>query len=133
MAITSQNLMVLGTGNSSFNVTPYIQVPTYKINDVPLGESWQDSNWYSHDEIVRYKAKGTCTVWFDDVNAFESFTDFIETNKAADGYIKATLYLNKKHTTKANIDIKIDWEPQNDLPLYGMKQHEGYELTIEER
>ena len=133
MAITSQNLMVLGTGNSSFNVTPYIQVPTYKINDVPLGDSWQDSNWYSHDEIVRYKAKGTCTVWFDDVNTFESFADFIETNKAADGYIKATLYLNKKHTTKANIDIKIDWEPQNDLPFYGRKQHEGYELTIEER
>jgi len=133
MAITSQNLMVLGTGNSSFNVTPYIQVPTYKINDVPLGDSWQDSNWYSHDDIVRYKAKGTCTVWFDDVNTFESFADFIETNKAADGYIKATLYLNKKHTTKANIDIKIDWEPQNDLPFYGRKQHEGYELTIEER
>ena len=123
MAITSQNLLVLGTGNSVFNVTPFIQAPTYKI----------DSNWLSHVEVVRYKAKGTCTVWFDDPNDFEAFTDFIENHKAADGFIKATLYLNKKHTQKSNIDITITWEPQNDLPFYGIKQHDGYELTIEER
>lgn len=133
MAITSQNLLVLGTGNSVFNVTPFIQAPTYKIDDAPLGDSWQDSNWLSHVEVVRYKAKGTCTVWFDDPNDFEAFTDFIENHKAADGFIKATLYLNKKHAQKSNIDVTITWEPQNDLPFYGMKQHDGYELTIEER
>ena len=134
MAITAQNLLVLGqTGVSTFNVTPFIMAPTYKIDDKPVGDSWQDSNWYGHVEIVRYRASGTCTVWFDNVSDFESFTDFIESHKADDGYIKATLYLNKKHTVKSDIDVQINWEPQNDLPLYGSAQHDGYELTIEER
>ena len=133
MAITAQNLLVLGTGNNTYNVTPFIMAPTYKVDDSPLGDSWQDSNWLSHTEVVRYKAKGSCTVWFDDPNDFEAFSSFIETNKGADEFIKATLYLNKKRAQKSNIDIMIQWEPVNDLPFYGVKQHDGYELTIEER
>ena len=133
MAITAQNLLVLGTGNNTYNVTPFIMAPTYKIDDAPLGDSWQDSNWLSHVEVVRHKAKGTCTIMFDDPDDFEAFSSFIETNKGADDYIKATLYLNKKRTQKSNIDIMIQWEPVNDLPFYGVKQHDGYELTIEER
>ena len=134
MAITEHNLLVLGqTGVSTFNVTPFIMAPTYKVDDAPLGESWQDSNWLTHAEVVRHKAKGTCTVWFDNISDFESFTDFIETHKGSDEYIKATLYLNKKHAMKTDIDVLIDWQPVNDLPFYGRKQHDGYELTIEER
>ena len=38
-----------------------------------------------------------------------------------------------EHTAKSNVDISITWEPENDLPFYGVKQHDGYELTIEER
>lgn len=133
MSIAAQQLLVLGTGNSTFNVTPYIVVPSYQVNDSPLGDSWQDSNWYSHTEVVRYRATGSCTVWFDDISTFESFTDFIENNKGADEYITASLYLNKKHTVKENVEVIIGWEPTNDLPLYGRKAHGGYELTIEER
>lgn len=133
MAITEQNLLVLGRGGTTLNVTPFIMAPTYKVNDVPVEENWEDSNRYTHTEIIRYRAKGSCTVWFDDVSDFETFTDFIETNKGSDDYIKATLYLNKKHARKSDVDIRITWEPQNDLPFYGRKQHDGYELTIEER
>lgn len=133
MSITSQRLLVLGSGNNTFDVTPFITVPSYKVNNNPLGDSWQDSNWYGHVDIVRYKASGTCTVWFDDVSDFERFTDFIETNKGADGYITASLYCNKTHTVKSNIQVMIQWDPANDLPFYSVKQHSGYDLTIEEK
>lgn len=133
MSITSQRLFVLGTGNNTLDITEFIQVPTYKVDESPLGDSWQDSNWYSHNDIVRYKAKGTFTVWFDDISDYEAFTDFIETNRTNDGFVTCGIYINKKHTFRSNVELQIQWEPQNDLPLYGMKQHDGYEITIEER
>lgn len=133
MSITSQRLFVLGTGNNTLDITQFIQVPTYKVDESPLGDSWQDSNWYSHNDIVRYKAKGSFTVWFDNINDFEAFTNFIENNRTQDGFVTCGIYINKKHIFRSNVELTIQWEPQNDLPLYGMKQHDGYEITIEER
>lgn len=133
MSITAQNLVVLGTGAGTFNITPFIAVPSYKVDDKVLGDSWEDSNWYGHIDVVRYRAQGTFTVWFDDPSDFEAFTDFIETHKGDDEYIYASVYLNKKHTVKQDIEVMISWEPSNDLPLYGIKAHDGYEITIQER
>lgn len=135
MSITAQNLVVFESlnGRETFNVTPFIAVPSYKVDDKPLGDSWQDSNWISHVDIVRYKAQGTFTVWFDNLDDYEAFADFVESQKDDENCIKAHIYLNKQRITKHGIYVMVNWEPQNDLPLYGVKQHDGYEITIEER
>lgn len=126
----SSKLFII-TGNN-LDLTNRILVPTYKVSRQPKYESWEDSNWVDRRDIVRRVAKGTFTLKFDTISEYENFVDAVEQNTKNDGSVNVKLYLNKTHEM-VTTDVYIDFEPVNDLPFYGVRDHDGIEVTIQER
>lgn len=114
------------------DLTHYITVPSYKINRQPSYNEWVDANHTKHRDIYRRTIKGTFTVKFVKHEDYFNFITLIETYTEADGATPVSIYinnLNKVVDTKVFITI----DPENTLPLYGVRSYEGFQVTIEER
>ena len=117
-------------GNNDY--TNRITVPSYNVNDKPIYTSWTDSNWLEHRDIHRWRAEGRFTLKFFSQSEFTSFMSDVETNRQTDGTVVVTLYLNNKNTT-ASRNVFLDFEADNTLPYIGLKEYDGFEVTVTER
>lgn len=112
--------------------TEFITVPSYKINNGPVYNEWTDANYKKHRDILRYKITGTFKMLFnteEDLNQF--LDDIYNYEDASGGYIPVTVYVNNL-SNQQTIDAYISFTLANDKPYYGVKEHEGFEIKVEE-
>lgn len=112
--------------------TSNIIVPSYKVQSEAVEKSWEDATYSNHTDFLRWRIKGTFTIYFDKVEEFYGFLDSLENMRGVDNYIPAKVYDNYKHTTKQSY-FKITVKLANNLPYFERKKHEGYEVTLEEK
>lgn len=129
----SSSLFVLRKPDSSLDLTKFIEVPTYKVSRKKGYDSWQDSNWTTHQEIVYRKLTGSFTLRFFEVKDLESFLDFVFSAEEQDGSVLCNVYDNNSRTLMRDKYMFIDFDIPNDVPFYNLKEHDGYEITVTER
>ena len=113
--------------------TQYITVPSYKVNYVPVYNTWTDANYTTHRDILRYKVSGSFKMLFNTEEELNQFLDDIYNNEdASGGYIPIKVYVNNL-SNQQDIDAYVSFTLANDKPYYGIKEHEGFEVKVEER
>lgn len=120
------------SGETTFDVTPFIVLNTYAVSTQPDFDTWYDGNRTERRGVKRQKLKGTFSIKFFDKKDYADFFTFLESNKTSADYIDATAYDVKKRTTKDSI-FYIDYEPANLEPSTGFSFNDEIELTITER
>lgn len=116
----------------SVDYTMYIPVPKYSVNIIPKFKEWTDVNYTLHRAKTRYKVEGKFTLKFRSVEEYRSFIARLKEHTVDDGSTTATLYCNNTLATKQG-QFFFDFEPSNSLPVIGMQEDEGFEVTVTER
>ena len=91
-----------------------------------------DIDYTNHTDLLRWRMKGSFTIYFDDIPEFNEFLDTLNNLRGIDNYTEATLYdlrTRTKKTSRYMFTISL----VNNLPYFGKKKHEGYEIQIEEQ
>lgn len=113
--------------------TPYITVPSYKINNVPVYNTWTDANYKQHRDILRYKISGSFKLLFNSETDLNRFLDDIENMEdVTTGTVPVKVYVNNL-SRQEEIDAFISFTMANEKPYYGVKEHEGFEVKVEEQ
>lgn len=119
----------------TLNLTSRITVPSYEVNNLPVYEEWKDGNRIERRDIIRYQISGSFTLMFFNKN---QYLDFISTYNMAkdderfDGTVEAKVYINNEDRV-VRTRVYMDFEISNQLPIIGMEDADGIEVTIKER
>ena len=119
----------------TLNLTSRITVPSYEVNNLPVYEEWKDGNRIERRDIIRYQISGSFTLMFFNKN---QYLDFISTYNMAkdderfDGTVEANVYINNEDRV-VRTRVYMDFEISNQLPIIGMEDADGIEVTIKER
>lgn len=128
------SLIVLKSrGGLALDLTRYIPMSKYKINNIVNYEEWTDSNYTRHRQKTDEKAEGNFTLRFPSVALYQDFVSFIATHKDDQtGAILCDVWCTNEFRVKS-IYAFLDFEPQNDLPLLADNKSDGFVVTLEER
>lgn len=116
----------------ALDITPFIVVSSYAVSSQSEYETWYDGNNTERRAVKRFKLRGSFSVKFFNTSDYQSFLSAVETAKGDGDYLYATVYDNKKRTTKAT-NVYFDYEPTNVEPVIGWADNEEIEITITER
>ena len=75
----------IGTGNSAYDLTPFLDIQDFSINQEEVYAEWTDGNYNIHRNIMRTQMKGTVTVGFSSSTDYETFLANMETLKTSQG------------------------------------------------
>ena len=112
--------------------TNFITVPSYKVNYGPVYNTWTDANYKQHRDILRYKVQGSFKLLFDteeDLNRF--LDDIYNFEDITTGTVPIKVYVNNL-SNQQEIDAFISFAMANEKPYFGVKQHDGFEVKVEE-
>lgn len=119
-----------------YDITNFIEVPSYRVNQLPLYEDWVDGNKRTHRHHFRDKISGSFTVYFQTVSEFETFVQNVEDRRNKDMTYDVEVYCNNKRGTTEDprriARVYLSWEPIQDIPLYGAGSRSGYTINVEE-
>lgn len=120
-------------GTKSLDLTRSIPMKTYQVNVEENNEEWTDSNYTKHFRLLAEKVTGTFKLKFKSIADYANFMTFLSTNKdSSSGLIKADVFCMYPYTTKSNINVKLTFNPVDDLPMIADGQADGFQVTIEE-
>lgn len=115
------------------DLTRYIPMSKYTINNIVNYSEWVDSNYAIHRQKTDEKAQGEFTLRFPTIAIYVQFVQFLSTYRdPSTGAIKCVVWLNNEHRTK-EINAFLDFEPQNDLPLLADNKSDGFTVELQER
>lgn len=117
--------------NDMLDLTNFITVPSYKVNNKPLYTEWTDGDLVLHRDIQRYYLEGSFTLLFTNSDDYISFLNYYK-EALTDGHIQAYVYSNNDHETKLT-HVFMDFELADEMPFMGIKDIDGIEVTIKER
>lgn len=126
------SLVVLKGMREAFDLTRYIPVGKYTVNDVKDYKQWEDANYTIHKRLKSKKAEGSFTLIFPNILAYENFINELELREDNSGSISMDVWCNNTHRVKT-IKAFVEFEPQNDLPLLADHKSNGFEVKIQER
>lgn len=120
-------------GNKDF--TRYIKVPSYVINNVDVYTEWTDANRKTHRDVSRQKMQGTFSLLFSTESEYYNFIDTIKQYKDKGGGFVApvSLYANNENKLLTDLEVFIDAEYADYLPVISFSENEGIDISIEER
>ena len=113
------------------DITRFITVPSYKVNEFSVSSEWTDANEVTHRDVIRKRVKGSFSVLFDNEKDYTDFLKLIDENTTPGDYIIATVFVNNKNRTMTK-NFFIDMEPQNEIPFMGHRELDGFDVDIEE-
>lgn len=121
------------TGNLELDLTRYIPMSKYDVNNVVNYKEWKDSNYKVHRRRTDEKAEGEFTLRFPSVNEYAHFVSVLnEFKDQDDGSVRAVVWLTNEFKTR-DMNVFLDFEPQNDLPLLADNKSEGFPVELTER
>lgn len=127
------SLIILKGSNNPLDLTRYIPMSQYNVNNHKNYQEWVDSNRTVHRQKTDEKAQGDFTLRFPSINSYREFVTYInEHSDPQTGAIGCEVWLTNEFRTK-NIYAFLDFDPANDLPLLADNKSEGFTVTLQER
>lgn len=128
----------IGSVDFSSNVV----VPEYDINRLLDYDSYEDCNYVTHKIPKRRKVSGSFSLKFfsmDDfveqdvvVHGYRTFVQTMLSSRKSDGSWDVTLYLNNELIEYTG-NFDLDYKAKNNQPLYGIKDTDSIQVSVEER
>lgn len=118
---------------NGIDYTNHITVPSYNVQKEAVEKTWEDATYTMHTDILRWRLKGSFTIYFDSNSELDDFlTNLRNCTSETDNYVDASLYDNLSSTLiTSKFKFKISFA--NNRPYLGTKKHDGYNVTVEER
>lgn len=120
---------------NNVDFTRFIEVPSYRVNEMEIADEWVDGNRVTHKHTIRTQVKGLFTLKFTEIDDFNNFFSVIEANKIKigdyAGTVIATAYMVNRNDVHTGYYF-IEADPQDTLPILGQAGWEGFEVTITE-
>lgn len=127
------SLIVLIGKTKNLDLTRNIPTPEYNVQDVRNYVSWVDGNYNEHRHLTDTKAEGTFKLKFPTKEDYIRFVDFVKENEDKnDCSLVCEVYCNNRNEVK-RIHAFLDFEPDNELPLMGAMEYEGFDVALKER
>lgn len=112
--------------------TNHILVPSYKVQKEPVTKTWEDATYKIHADVVRWRMQGSFTIYFDSNEELNDFLTNLRNCRGLDNYTDATLFDNEsREQVVSRYKFKISLV--NNVPYFGVKKHDGYEVQVEEQ
>ena len=129
----AQLIVLVGKNSTTMDLTSYIPVPEYNVQDVRNFVSWVDGNYCQRRHITDYKAQGTFKLRFPKKENYLQFVEFVKTNEdKADGSIVCDVYCVNRNITK-RVHAYLDYEPQDEMPIMSNNDADGFDVVLSER
>lgn len=126
-------IILKGSGGHTLDLTRYIPMSKYSVNNIRNYDEWIDSNYARHRQLTDEKAEGDFTLRFPSINLYQNFVSFISTYRNSQtGAIACDVWCTNEYRVKS-INAFLDFEPQNDLPLLADNKSDGFTVTLQER
>lgn len=116
--------------------TQYITVPSYAVNLVPIYDEWTDAARTLHRNVVCYKLEGNFTVRVPNLQEYYALMDDLYASEYNNSgyYLVKGVYSNNTQSYIENVYLFIDLEElQNEEPILGLSEQEGFTVNIKER
>lgn len=127
-------IILKGLSGQTLDLTRYIPMSKYSVNNIRNYDEWIDSNYAKHRQLTDEKAEGDFTLRFPSINLYQDFVSFISTHRENHtGAIMCDAWCTNEMRVKSNIAVFLDFEPQNDLPLLADNKSDGFTVTLTER
>lgn len=127
------SLIILKSSNNPLDLTRYIPMSQYNVNNYINYQEWVDSNHTIHRQKTDEKAQGSFTLKFPTISMYQEFVSYINTYKDSQtGAIGCEVWLTNEFRSK-NIFAFLDFDPTNDLPLIADNKADGFTVTLQER
>lgn len=128
------SLIVLkGKNGAALDLTRYIPMKKYGLNNIINYDEWTDSNYARHRQKTDEKVEGDFTLRFPSIALYQNFVVFLNTHKDPQtGAIECEVWCNNEFRVKT-IHAFLDYEPINDLPLLADNKSDGFTVTVQER
>lgn len=132
--------------NTWTDVTQFIEVPTYEVNNNPQIEEWEDGGWNKHVVCPNYRIEGSFKVLLYDRSVYNQFIDLVQRNRAAyGGLVWMKVQVNNELDPNTDYDgvnymlpelykafFKMEVSPVWNIPFMGVKPVDSIEVQIEE-
>lgn len=126
-------LIVLVGKTNTLDLTSFIPVPEYKVQDVRNFVSWVDGNYSLRRHTTDYKAQGTFKLKFPNKETYLNFVEFVKANEDdADGSIVCDVYCVNRNIAK-RVNAFLDFEPQDEMPIMADHETDGFDVAFTER
>lgn len=128
------SLFVLkGRGSASLDLTRYIPMGKYRLNNVINYDEWTDSNYAIHRQKTDEKVEGDFTLRFPSIALYQDFVSFLNTHKDSEtGAISCDVWCTNEFRVKS-INAFLEFNPQNDLPMLADNKSDGFTVVVQER
>lgn len=126
----ANNMVFFKIGNT--DLTQYVDIQNYDINEESVFEEWQDGNWVTHRVSIRTRKSGTVVLGFKTVSDFNTFVSLLSSQRNADGYYSVTAYINNTGAT-ATFNAFVDTQNAAKWDLLNNRQWLVQTLTVFER
>lgn len=128
------SLIVLkGAGGVTLDLTRYIPMGKYDLNNIVNYDEWTDSNYAIHRQKTDEKVEGDFTLKFPSIALYQNFVAFLATHKNKDtGAIACDVWCTNEFRVKS-IYAFLDFEPANELPMLADNKSDGFTVTVQER
>lgn len=112
------------------DLTPWVNIQNYDVNQEPLYESWTDGNWRERRSIVRQRIGGTLKLGFSAAADFAMFMGLLASQRhEPEGYYDVTLYVNNTGQT-VTLEAYLDVSGADKWDLVNHRQWQVQTLTI---
>lgn len=126
-------IILKGKNGANLDLTRFIPMSKYSINNIRNYDEWIDSNYAKHRQLTDEKAEGDFTLRFPSINLYQNFVSFLNTHRDnSTGAIACDVWCTNEMRVKT-INAFLDFEPQNDLPLLADNKSDGFTVTLSER
>lgn len=100
----------------TYNVTPYIDIQNFDVNQADVYTSWTDGNGVEHRDITRTCIEGKIKVGFKNATDLAYFKTKLAENRQTGGWYPLTAYIqNTTETVEFNGFLELEAESKFDL------------------
>lgn len=117
---------------NNHDYTGHIVADTFKVNNSPIYESYEDAKGRTHNVKIRDKVKGTFDLFFKTMTEYNTFLEDYTTSRSALNNTH-TIYLKPNNFTDGNYDCFVSFEPTRKLNGVYSEYIGVFTLNIEER
>lgn len=116
----------------SENLTKYINVNEYAINQHDIFETWTDGNFILHRDITRQRISGSFQIGFTSAIKFNWFCELLEKAKQDEGYYNLKVYVNNLDDN-VTISAYMDFDVTRIRDILNNRSWNVFTINIEER
>ena len=113
------------------DLTPFMDVQGYEMNETPVFESWTDGNMIERRNSIRTRRSGSFRLSFISAAGYNSFLSLMTTAKQANGYYAVTAFVQNTNTTET-FNAYITYQATSKWDFVNSREYRLVNVTVSE-